>query len=671
LRKNLLGVFWEMDLNLVANTIRGLSMDGVQAANSGHPGMPMGMADVAAVLWTQYLKHNPENPNWDDRDRFILSAGHGSMLIYSLLHLAGYDLPIEELKNFRQWGSKTAGHPEFGHTIGVETTTGPLGQGCANAVGMAIAERMLAERCNTDAHKVVDHYTYVIASEGEFEEGVSHEVFSLAGNHELSKLIVFYDQNFISIEGDTSVTYTDDVCKRMEAYGWQVQEIDGHNHKQIATAIEAAQKETGKPSVIICNTKIGFGSPNKEGTHGVHGAPLGEEEVVLTKQQLGLPGEKFHVPQDVRDIFANRLDELKTIEAKWTKTFEMWSSVNHQLAKEWKISTDVELPDLSGKLPEFEAGTSLATRSASGKVIQALSKELPHLVGGSADLAPSNNTYINDAGDIGKNAFKGRNFHFGVRELGMAGVMNGVQLHGGFRIFGGTFLVFADYIRPAARLAALMGLPVIYVFTHDSFCVGEDGPTHQPIETCNSLRMIHNLTVIRPSEATETAAAWVAALENKSGPTALLLTRQNLPTIDRSTFPAADNLKQGAYTLWQSGEGKPDLLMLATGSEVEITLAAAQKLGAEGTNVRVVSFPSWELFEQQDKEYQESVLPRACTKRVVVEAGTSFGWERYVGRCGVMVTKDDFGASAPFSVLQEKFGFTVDNVYEKAKTLLG
>ncbi len=660
-----------MDLKLVANTIRGLSMDGVQAANSGHPGMPMGMADVAAVLWTQYLKHNPQNPEWVDRDRFILSAGHGSMLIYSLLHLAGYDLPIEELKNFRQWGSKTAGHPEYGHTIGVETTTGPLGQGCTNGVGMAIAEKMLQARYNTAEQKIVDHYTYIIASEGEFEEGVSHEAFSLAGNHGLGKIIIYYDQNFISIEGDTHITYTDDVTKRMEAYGWHVQDIDGHNHEEIARATEAAQAETEKPSVIICNTTIGFGSPNKAGGHDVHGAPLGEEEVAATKKNLGMPEDKFYVPQEVRDVFAARVEEMEKVEAGWNADFEAWTAANADLSMDWQAAINGDIPDLEGKLPEFEKGSSLATRSSSGQTIQSLAKEIPFLIGGSADLAPSNNTYMKGCGDIGKDAFDGRNFHFGVRELGMAGIMNGVQLHGGFRIFGGTFLVFADYVRPAARLAALMGLPVIYVFTHDSFCVGEDGPTHQPIETIASLRMIHNMTVIRPADATETAEAWKAALNNKTGPTVLCLTRQNLPTIDRSVYPAAENVAKGAYALWQSGEGTPDLLMIATGSEVEITLAAAQKLGEEGTNVRVVSMPSQELFEKQDAAYKASVLPAACTKRMAVEAGTSFGWHRYVGIDGALVTKDDFGASAPFSVLLEKFGFTVDNVYANALVLLG
>ena len=660
-----------MDIKLIANTIRGLSMDGVQAANSGHPGMPMGMADVAAVLWGQYLKHNPENPDWADRDRFILSCGHGSMLIYSLLNLAGYDLPMEELKRFRQWGSKTAGHPEFGHTIGVETTTGPLGQGCANAVGMAIAEKMLQVRYNTDAQKIVDHYTYVLASEGEFEEGISHEIFSLAGNHGLGKLVVFYDQNFISIEGDTHMTYTDDVAKRMEAYDWHVQEIDGHNTAEIAAAIEAAQAETEKPSVIICNTKIGFGSPNKEGSHDCHGAPLGEDEVLLTKKNLGISEEKFFVPQEVRDAFAARLDEMKKSEAEWTATFDAWTAANADLSKDWKAAMNGDLPNLDGKLPEFEAGSSMATRASSGKVINALAKEIPYLVGGSADLAPSNNTYMAGLGDIGKDAWEGRNFHFGVRELGMGGIMNGVQLHGGFRIFGGTFLVFADYVRPTARMAALMGIPVIYVFTHDSFCVGEDGPTHQPIETIASLRMIPNMTVLRPCDANEVVESWKAALENKSGPTALCLTRQNLPTIDRSVFPAAELVKKGAYTLWQSGEGTPELLMIATGSEVEITLAAAQQLGDEGKNVRVVSMPSRELFEKQSEEYKESVLPDACDNRMSVEAGTSFGWERYVGRKGTMISKDDFGASAPYTVLLKEFGFTTEDVYEKAVALLG
>ncbi len=659
-----------MDIKLVANTIRGLSMDGVQAANSGHPGMPMGMADVAAVLWTQYLKHNPENPSWVDRDRFILSCGHGSMLIYSLLHLAGYDLPIEELKRFRQWGSKTAGHPEYGHTAGVETTTGPLGQGIGNAVGMAIAEEMLAARFNTETQKIVDHHTYAICSEGELEEGISNEVFSFAGSHGLDKLVVFYDENFISIEGDVRITYTDDVVKRMEAYGWQVQTIDGHDHDQISAAIEAAQAETEKPSFIVCKTKIGFGSPNKEGTHGCHGAPLGEEEILLTKKALGISEEKFFVPQEVRDIFAARLEEMKQVESDWNTRFAQWQTENVDLSKLWNIHMTQEIPEsIVEKMPLFDK--ALSTRVASGIVLQELAKELPFLVGGSADLAGSNMTYLNDYADIGKNAFEGRNFHYGVREIGMGAIMNGVQVHGGFRIYGATFMVFADYVRPTLRLAALMELPVIYVLTHDSFWVGEDGPTHQPVETISSLRMMPNVTVLRPSDPKETGCAWVAALKNTSGPTVLCLTRQNLDVLDRSKYNMDGQLPKGAYTMFQSGEGTPDLLMIATGSEVKITLDAAEKLAAEGTNVRVVNMPSRELFEAQDKAYQSEVMADACTKRMVVEAGTSFGWEKYIGRTGVTVCKDTFGASAPCGLLAEEFGFTAENVYNKAKELLG
>lgn len=661
-----------MDLNLIANTIRGLSMDGVQAANSGHPGMPMGMADVAAVLWTKYLKHNPANPDWADRDRFVLSAGHGSMLIYSLLHLSGYDLPMEELKNFRQWDSKTAGHPEYGHTVGVETTTGPLGQGCSNAVGMALAERMLAERFNTDDHTLVDHYTYVIASEGEFMEGISHEVFSLAGNHALGKLVIYYDQNFISIEGDTHVTYTDDVRMRMEAYGWHVQEIDGHNCDEIAAATEAAKAETGKPSIIICNTKIGFGSPNKEGTHDCHGAPLGEEEVELTKKTLGISTEKFFVPEEVYAAFKEVAQKNAETEALWNAGFAKLAQTNPDKALEWDVCIKGEIPECLGeKIEDFEAGGSIATRSASGKVLQDLAKAVPFLVGGSADLAPSNNTYMKEMGDIGKGAFGGRNFHYGVREIGMGGIMNGVQIHGGFRVFGATFLVFADYVRPTTRVAALMNLPVIYVYTHDSFYVGEDGPTHQPIETLMSLRITPNVTVLRPSDATETKCAWVAALENKSGPTAILLTRQNLPIFDRNELASASGLKKGAYTIWESAESGHDLLIVASGSEVWLSIEAGKKLAEEGKNVRVVSMPSWELFEQQDDAYKASVFPAECTKRIAVEAGWPTGWEKYVGTEGKIIGIDHFGASAPGGLLAEKFGINADNVYNVAKDLLG
>ena len=659
-----------MDLKLIANTIRGLSMDGVQAANSGHPGLPLGMADVAAVLWTQFLKHNPQNPQWADRDRFVLSAGHGSMLIYSLLHLAGYNLPLDELKRFRQWNSKTPGHPEYGHTIGVETTTGPLGQGCGNAVGMAIAEQMLAKRFNSKAHQLVDHTTFVIASEGEFMEGVSHEVFSLAGNLGLGKLIVFYDQNFISIEGDTHITYTDDVKKRMTAYGWHVQEIDGHNVDEIAKATQAAKNQTRKPSVIICNTTIGFGSPNKAGSHDCHGAPLGEAEIKLTKEALGISPEPFFVPEEVRAAFADVAQKNSAIEAQWNAAFAAFAQDKPKKAKEWIACQNGELPERLGKkIADFQPGSSMATRSASGKVLQDLAKALPYLVGGSADLAPSNNTYLNGLGDIARKSFKGRNFHFGVRELGMGAVMNGVQLHGGFRIFGATFLVFADYVRPAMRLAALMNQPVIYVYTHDSFYVGEDGPTHQPIETLMSLRLIPNLTVIRPSDATETKCAWMAALENKTGPTAVLLTRQNLPVFDRKELAPACNLKKGAYIVWQSSK-TPDLIILASGSEVAISIEAGKKLAAEGHSVRVVSFPSWELFEAQDAEYKASVLPAECTCRLSVEAGATHGWEKYIGAQGRMIGINHFGASAPAGTLAKEFGFTADHIYQTGAEML-
>ena len=661
-----------MDMTLVANTIRGLSMDAVQAANSGHPGLPLGMADVGAVLWTQFLKHNPQNPEWADRDRFVLSAGHGSMLIYSLLHLAGYDLPIEELKNFRQWGSKTAGHPEYGHTPGVETTTGPLGQGCGNAVGMALAEKMLAARFNTKEHKLVDHYTYVIASEGEFMEGISHEVFSLAGNHGLGDLIVFYDENFISIEGDTHITYTDDVEKRMEAYGWHVQRINGHDFDDIANATRVAQKEVNKPSVIICNTTIGFGSPNKAGSHDCHGAPLGDDEVALTKEALGISSEKFHVPEEVYAVFAEAASENIKREAMWNEQFAAYAKAHPEKAAEWDVCMKGELPaDLESRIGDFEAGGSIATRSASGKVMQELAQAVPYLVGGSADLGPSNNTVLKEFSDVGANAFEGRNLHYGVREAGMGAIMNGMQVHGGFRVYGATFLVFADYVRPTTRVAALMGLPVIYIYTHDSFYVGEDGPTHQPIETLMSLRITPNVTVIRPSDATETKYAWVAALENQTGPTALSLTRQNVPVLDRSELAPASGLKKGAYTIWESAESGHDLLIVASGSEVGLCLEAGKKLAGEGKKVRVVSMPSWELFDLQDDAYKASVFPPECTRRIAVEAGWPTGWEKYVGLEGKIVGLDHFGASAPGGVLAEKFGINAGNVYNVAKDLLG
>ena len=658
-----------MIMQEAAHTLRGLAIDAIEKANSGHPGMPLGMADVATVLWLKHLKHNPKNPSWVNRDRFVLSAGHGSMLYYGLLHLSGYEqMTLNELSQFRQWGSKTPGHPEYEHTQGVETTTGPLGQGCANAVGMALSEKMLAARFNKD-DVLIDHFTYVIASEGDFEEGASHEVFSFAGNHGLGKLILFYDQNFISIEGDTKVTYTDDVQQRMGAYGWHVQEIDGHDYDQIDQAIEAAQAQTEQPSIIICNTTIGYGAPTKAGSASSHGSPLGEAEAVATKERLGLPAQTFFVPESVQALFDERSGHLMQEEAAWQERYE--SLMQHaDIAALWQAHMSDSLPDLSSLIPEFETNQSMATRAASGEVLQHLSAALPQLVGGSADLAPSNNTRLKAYEDIGHNAFSGRNIHFGVRELGMAGIMNGMHLHGGFRVFGGTFLVFADFLRPAARLAALMRVPVIYVLTHDSFCVGEDGPTHQPIETCASLRLIPNLNVLRPADANEVREAWMIALERLDGPSALLLTRQPLKTVDRTDCAPASGVRKGAYVLWESTDQQPNLILMASGSEVELVLAAAQELAQAELSVRVVSMPSWELFEQQSAAYKEQVLPAGCEARLAVEAGSRFGWERYIGLKGAMISKDDFGASAPYKVLMEQFGFTVEHVIKKAKSLL-
>ncbi len=658
-------------LALTANTIRGLAMDGVQAAKSGHPGAPMGLADIASVLWLKYLKQNPADSKWADRDRFVLSGGHGSMLLYSLLHLAGYDLPLDELKRFRQVGSRTPGHPEYGHTDGVETTTGPLGQGIANAVGMAVAERMAAARFNVaGAEPVVDHRTWIFCGDGDLEEGISHEACSLAGHLKLEKMVLFYDSNGITIEGHTELSVSDDAKKRFQSYNWHVLEIDGHNFDQIDRAIRKATKLTGKPVIIICKTHIGQGSPNKHDSHEAHGAPLGEEEVKLSKRALGMPEDQFfYIPQEVTTLFQERATKMKRAQGKWRRIFKDWSKANPALAEQWKTMHDDVLPaDIDSVLPVFDVTKPVATRTASGIVLNALAKALPQLVGGSADLAPSTMTWLKDMGEIKPGEYAGRNFHFGIRELAMAAVMNGVQVHGGFRIFGATFFVFSDYCRPSMRLAALMGLPVIYVYTHDSFYVGEDGPTHEPVEQLAAARCIPNLTVIRPADPTETAAAWVTALKNKKGPTALLLTRQNMKVIDRSKHPSASNVEKGAYTLWQSGEGTPDLMIIATGSEVELALDAAQQI--EGKNVRVVSMPCWELFEKQNKTYRDRIIDPDCKRRLIVEAGCSFGWERYAGRCGTLITLDTFGASGPFKDLAKQFGFTVENVLAKAKEVL-
>jgi transketolase len=657
---------------LAATAIRGLSIDGVQAANSGHPGLPMGMADVASVLWLKFLKHAPSESGWCDRDRFVLSGGHGSMLLYSMLHLSGYELPISELAAFRQYGSLTPGHPEHGHTHGVETTTGPLGQGLGNAVGMALAEKMLAERFNSEDYTPVDHFTYVMCGDGDMMEGLSHETLALAGHLKLAKLICFYDSNQITIEGSTDLAYSDDPKKRFQSYQWNVIEIDGHDYTQIQRAISRAKRQTDAPTMIVCNTTIGFGSPNRAGTAKAHGEPLGAEEVAATKANIGLPvDEAFHVADGVYDLFETQGRSNKRSLNKWKRLFKAHVKENPDFGERWAAFQDNIVPaNIEDFLPTFEVGTADATRSASGKVIQGMCKAMPQLVGGSADLAPSTKTLIADTDSVLPGEFGGRNMHFGIREHGMGSIMNGMALHGGLRVFGATFFVFVDYCRPTVRLAALMNLPVIYVFTHDSFYVGEDGPTHQPIEQIASLRCIPGMTTIRPSDPTETGAAWVAALKNTTGPTALLLTRQNLPVIDRSLYPAANNLEKGAYTLWQKEKGTPDLILLATGSEVQLALDAAGEL-KDICNVRVVSMPSWELFEAQSGEYRASVLPSACGKRLIIEAGCSMGWERYATSEGRCICLDHFGASGPAQTLAGIFGYTPENVVAQAKALLG
>lgn len=659
------------DLLLAANTIRGLAMDGVQKAKSGHPGMPMGMADVASVLFLKYLNHHPPDSTWPDRDRFVLSAGHGSMLIYSLLHLSGYDLPMEELQRFRQYGSRTAGHPEHGATPGVETTTGPLGQGCGNAVGMALAEAMLAARYNDGDATPVDHRVYVIASDGDLMEGLSHEAFALAGHLGLHKLIVFYDDNNITIEGATELAYSDDVRKRFEGYHWNVLEIDGHDYDQIEAAIVAAQSEAARPTIVISHTHIAHGAPNAHDTSAAHGAPLGDDEVRAAKKNLGLPVDQaFYVPDVVRESFAARNVDNASTYAAWTEAFSSYRESHPEQAAAWKAAHDLVLPaDLEAGLPDFSDTDAIATRKASGSTIQSLAAAVPYLVGGSADLAPSTNTLIKDADDVARNAYGGRNFRFGIREHGMCAMLNGMALHGGLRVFGATFFTFSDYCRPSIRLAALMQLPVIYVFTHDSIYLGEDGPTHQPVEQLPSLRAMHNLTLIRPGDATETAQAWAAALRNTQGPTALLLTRQNLPTIDRDRYASAAGVAQGAYTLWQSGDGPPELILIASGSELSVILEAAQELAGEH-NVRVVSMPSWELFEAQDDAYRESVLPADCRARVAVEAAAPFGWERYTGRDGRIQGVTRYGASGPHAALKDAFGFAPDNIARVAREVL-
>lgn len=660
-----------------ANTIRMLAADGVQAANSGHPGMPMGMAVAALTLWTRVMRYNPANPQWADRDRFVLSAGHGSMLLYTMLHLTGYDLPLEELKNFRQWGSKTPGHPEAGHTPGVETTTGPLGAGFSNGVGMAIAERWLAQRFNRPGFEVVNHYTYAIVSDGDLMEGVASEAASLAGHLRLGKIIYLYDDNSITIDGKTEVSYTEDWAKRFEGYGWHVQRgVDFNNSAAIYEAIMTAQADP-RPSIIGLKSIIGYGSPNKAGTSKVHGEALGEEELKATKEHLGWPLEpRFYIPEDVLAFFRQALARGARLEDSHAQLMAAYAAAYPDQAAELNRFLSGELPDgWEEALPVYPPSPKGdATRNTSGKAINALAAVLPNLIGGSADLAASNKTTINGAPFIKPDDFGGPNIHFGVREHGMGGILNGMALHGGVIPYGGTFLVFSDYMRGAIRLAALTGLRVIYVFTHDSIGLGEDGPTHQPIEHLAALRAMPNLTVIRPGDANETSQAWRAALLNTSGPTALALTRQNLPTYDRAAegLGAAEDLLKGGYVFYEHAPNGLQLVLIGTGSELDIAYTAAKQLAGEGVGVRVVSLPSWELFQAQSAEYRAAVLPPGVAK-VAVEAATTFGWERWVGNDptrSAIVGIDHFGASAPYQRVYKEFGITAENVVAVAKKLI-
>jgi len=655
---------------LCINTIRMLSADAVQHANSGHPGMPMGDAAMAYVLWTKFLRHNPRNPKWQNRDRFVLSAGHGSMLLYSLLHLTGHQISLDDIRNFRQWGSKTPGHPEICIDCGIETTTGPLGQGFATGVGMAMAEKYLSDMFNKPGYSVLDYTIYGIVSDGDLMEGVSSEAASLAGHLKLGKIVYLYSDNKISIEGSTDLAFTEDVAKRFDAYGWHVQHVDGNDLKGIEKAIAAAKKEKNRPSIILARTHIGFGSPHKQDTADAHGSPLGEEELKLTKQNLGWPLKKFYIPVSALRHMRKAVQKGKKDETAWAVMFRKFAKKYPSRAKTWDMLVSGKHPDgWENLLPVFrpEDG-AIATRSASGKVLNALADTFPHLIGGSADLAPSNNTHLKKYADFspGKG---GRNIHFGVREHAMGAILNGMALSRMLIPYGGTFLVFSDYMRPAIRLAALMETHVIYVFTHDSIGLGEDGPTHQPIGHLSSLRAMPHLYVIRPADANETAIAWKIALTDPKRPHALVLSRQNLPVLDRNKYSEASGAEKGGYVLLDS-KGTPDIILLASGAEIHITLAAAEELQKTGVKIRVVNMFSFELFEQQPAAYKNRVLPSKVEKRLAVEAASSQSWYRYVGLKGEVVGIDRFGASAPAKVLFEKFGFTKDHIIAQTKKLL-
>ncbi|HIF39028.1 MAG TPA: transketolase [Gemmatimonadetes bacterium] len=659
---------------LCIDAIKVLSMDAVQNANSGHPGTPMALAPVGYLLWTKYLKHNPNNPTWVDRDRFVLSVGHASMLLYSLLYLTGYDLSLEDLKTFRQWESKTPGHPEVHHTPGVETTTGPLGQGISNSVGMALAERWLASRFNRDGYDVIDHYTYALCSDGDLMEGVSHEVAEFAGHQKLGKLVWIFDDNHITIEGNTSLTSSTDQIDRFKSYQWHTTCVeDGSNLDQISEAFSLAKSETERPSLIVLKTRIAEGSPNKVDKSSAHGSPLGLEEIEATKNNIGYPShEPFYVDSQSLKTWRRTADRGDTLEDDWNELFESYTNMYPELAKEYLEMMRGDLPqDWSIEIPNYSnVQETKATRSWSGEVLQAIAANCPNLIGGSADLGPSNMTDINGASNLDHETPEGRVLRFGIREHGMAGIMNGLALHGGIQPFGGTFLIFSDYMRPSIRLAALMNLPVKYVFTHDSIGLGEDGPTHQPVEQLMTLRAIPNLLDLRPADAAETAMAWRIAMERTNGPTFLSLTRQGVVPLNRTTFPKAEATRFGAYVLAEASTRTPQVVLIASGSEIEIALEAREILEKTGIDTRLVSMPSWYLFSQQTKEYQDSILLPDCPVQVAIEAGSSFGWYRWIGSRGLVIGLDRFGASAPSEDLFDQFGIKVSNIVEKATEAL-
>lgn len=654
------------------NTIRTLSIDAVEKANSGHPGMPMGAAPMAYALWSQHLKHNPSNPKWFDRDRFVLSAGHGSMLLYSLLHLSGYDLSMEELKDFRQWGSRTPGHPEYGHTPGVEATTGPLGQGIGMAVGMAMAERHLAAVYNRPDYNLIDHYTYAICGDGDLMEGVAAEAVSMAGHMNLGRLIIMYDSNDISLDGDLNLSFSESVQKRFESYGWQYLRVDDENDiSALNEALHEARLDEQHPTMIEVKTTIGFGSPNQGGTNAAHGSPLGSEEVKKVKEAYQWTyEEEFYVPEEVRTHFAVLKEEGSSKEKEWNELLKQYKETHPELGSQLELAMAGKLPEnWTEGLPKYEIGSNIATRAASGQVINGIAGRVPMFFGGSADLAGSTYTLIKNQNNFEQKDYAGRNIWFGVREHAMGAAMNGIALHGGARVFGGTFFVFSDYLRPAMRLAALQQLPVTYVFTHDSIAVGEDGPTHEPVEQLSALRVIPGMTVIRPADANETVAAWQFAMEHIDGPTALVLSRQGLPVFDE-TSNCYNKLSRGAYVLSDASDGEPEIILIATGSEVSLIMAAKKELEAGKIKVRVVSMPSWELFEKQDQVYKDSVLLPQVKKRLAVEMAYPLGWERYVGDHGEVLGINTFGASAPGERVMKEYGFTVENVVVKVKQIL-